>query len=173
MNSKKTRNICIVLMVLVLFIYTTIFVNSCMNNNKIGLFSIKLYIMSSDSEESNINSGDLVIAKNIRVEEIKKDDIIIFKKDNQMLVKKVTEVNNSNGKLNFFVQEDEITSNEKLEDVEIIGKIISNIKGVGNVALFMKSPLGIINILLIIICIFIIVKKLTRDSQKDANNEEE
>lgn len=130
MKNKKIRNICIILLILVLFVYIAISVNSYVNHNKIGFFNIKFYIMSSDSPEANISSGDLVLANNIEVNDIKENDNIIFQRENEMIVKKVKKVENINGKNNFYIEEDETISNEKLENAQIIGKVVSKIKGI-------------------------------------------
>lgn len=130
MKNKKIRNICIALLVLVLFIYIVIVVNSLMNKTKVGFFSTKIYIMSSDSPEANIYSGDLVFAKNVQLNEIQENDNIIFNRNNKLIVKKVTKVENKNGTNNFFIEEDETISNEKLENAQIIGKVVSKIPGV-------------------------------------------
>lgn len=172
MKNKGIRNICIALLVVILFVYTVICVNSIMNKNKIGLFSIRFYIMSSDSPEAGISSGDLVFGKNIKIEDIKENDKIIYNRNNKMVVKKVKQIENNNGQINFYIEDDETISNEKLENAQIIGKVVSKIKGIGNVALFIQSPLGTMNVLIIIICIFIIIKKITKENQKDSNDGE-
>ena len=130
MKNNKVRNICIILLVLVLFVYIAISVNSYVNHNKIGFFDTKFYIMSSDSPEANINSGDLVLAKNIEVNDIKENDNIIFQRENEMIVKKVKKVENVKGKNNFYIEDDETISNEKLENAQIIGKVVSKVKGI-------------------------------------------
>ena len=86
--------------------------------------------MSSDSPEANISSGDLVLAKSIEVNNIKENDNIIFQRENEMIVKKVKKVENINGKNIFYIEEDETISNEKLENAQIIGKVVSKVKGI-------------------------------------------
>lgn len=130
MKNKKIRNICIILLIIVLFVYIAISVNSYVNHNKIGFFDTKFYIMSSDSPEANISSGDLVFAKSIEVNDIKENDSIIFQRENKMIVKKVKKVENINGKNNFYIEDDETISNEKLENAQIIGKVVSKVKGI-------------------------------------------
>ena len=130
MKNKKVRNICIALLVLVLFIYIVIVANSLINKTKVGFFSIRFYIMSSDSPEAEIYSGDLVFAKNVQLNEIKENDSIIFKRNDKLIVKKVKKVENKNGNNNFFIEEDETISNEKLENAQVIGKVVSNVRGV-------------------------------------------
>ena len=85
---KKLRNIFIIALCIILFVYLSICINSYINGNKIGIFSFRFYIMSSNSSESGVNSGDLVIAKNIKIEDIKENDDIIYKRNDSLVVKK-------------------------------------------------------------------------------------
>ena len=142
MKNNKVRNICIILLVIVLFIYIAISVNSYVNHNKIGFFDTKFYIMSSDSPEANISSGDLVLAKSIEVNNIKENDNIIFHRENEMIVKKIKKVENVNGKNNFYIEEDETISNEKLENAQIIGKVVSKVKGIRKCSFIYSNPNG-------------------------------
>lgn len=175
MKTKKIRNICIIFLFIILFIYLSICINSYVNGNKIGIFSLRFYIMSSDSSESDVSSGDLVIAKSIKTEDIKENDDIIYKRNDSMVVKKVKIIENNNGNINFYIEDDNIISNEKIENAQIIGKVIFKIKGFGNFALFIQSPMGTLNILVIAICIIIIIKKISKsvqDSKDDLSNED-
>ena len=170
MENKKVRNICIALLFIMLFIYLVICVNSIMNHNKIGAFAYKFYIMSSDSSESNANSGDLIIAKSVKPEDIKENDSIIYKRNDSMVVKKVIGTDNENGNTNIYIENDNVILNESIQNAQIMGKVVHTIKGFGNVALVIQSPLGTINILLIALCVFIIIKKISKNSQvKDAD----
>ena len=130
MKNNKIRNICIILLILVLFVYIAISVNSYVNHNKIGFFNTKFYIMSSDSPEAGISSGDLVLAKSIEVNDIKENDNIIFQRKNEMIVKKVKKTENINGKNNFYIEDDEVITNEKLVNAQIIGKVDTKVKGI-------------------------------------------
>lgn len=174
MNSKKVQNICIILLIIVLFVYLVIFMNSIINKNtRVGFFSTKFYIMTSESKETNINSGDLVLAKIIPPDEIQENDSIIFVRNNELIVKKIKNVEKNGNETNFYIQEDNVISNEKLENAQIIGKVVKKVKGIGNIALFIQSPLGTLNILFIIICILIIIKKVTnKKSCEDSYDEE-
>lgn len=176
MNNKKVQNLCIILLVIVLFMYLVIFINSIINkNSKVGFFSTKFYIMSSDCEEAGVKSGDLVFAKTVATEDIQTNDCIIFKRNDELIIKKIKSTDKTNGNTNFYIQSDSLISNEKLDNVEIVGKVEKSIKGIGNIALFVQSPLGTINIVVIILCIFIIIKKIsnTKENNGDANDKKE
>ena len=145
---KKIRNIFIIALCIILFVYLSICINSYINGNKIGIFSFRFYIMSSNSSDSEVNSGDLVIAKNVKIEDIKENDDIIYKRNDSLVVKKI--------------KDDNVINNEKVEDAQIIGKVIFSINGFGNFALFAQSPIGTCSILAIAVCIFIIINKIVK-----------
>lgn len=169
---KKLRNIFIIALCIILFVYLSICINSYINGNKIGIFSFRFYIMSSNSSESGVNSGDLVIAKNIKIEDIKENDDIIYKRNDSLVVKKIKIVENNNGHINFYIQDDEVINNEKVENAQIVGKVVFKINGFGNFALFAQSPLGTCSILAIAICIFIIINKIVRTLKEGKSQDE-
>ena len=87
-----------------------------------------------------------------------------------MVVKKVIGTDNENGNTNIYIENDNVILNESIQNAQIMGKVVHTIKGFGNVALVIQSPLGTINILLIALCVFIIIKKISKNSQvKDAD----
>ncbi len=172
MKNRRIREVSIVLLCCILFVYLAIGVNSIVNKNRLGLLSLRFYVMTSDSVESNIHSGDLVIAKNVDVEKIENNNIIIYKKDNEMFMKKVIRVNNEDGNVDLYIENDNVLSNGKLENTKIVGKVLYTIKGLGNVALFIQSPLGTLNVLTIVICICILISKISRNYTQNSIEEE-
>ena len=169
---ESIKTICIVLLSLILFVYLTIGINSIMHGGKMGFFSLRFYIVSSDSYETNNSTGDSVVARSIKMTKIKENDNIIYKRNNTMAIKKVIKTENDNGKVNFVVENDRLLSNEKIENAEVMGKVLFTIKGAGNIALFIQSPLGTLNLILIALCIFIIIKKIINGNQEDSDKED-
>lgn len=165
--DKKIKIICIISLCIILFVYLTICVNSYINGSKIGMLSFRFYIMSSSSAESDAKSGDLVIAKNIDIEKIKQNDDIIYKRSNDMIVKKVQKIAKNSEGTNFYIEEDDVISNEKIANAQIVGKVIFRIKGFGNFALFIQTPIGTCSIFVLAICVFFIFTKLIKQIQKN------
>ena len=132
------------------------------------------YIMSSDSTEAGIHTGDLVIAKSIDVKDFKENDNIIYERNGEMIVKKIIRVEKNSKKANIYIENDNLIINEKQKDARVEGKIVHVIRGFGNVALFIQSPIGTLDVLAIAVCIFIIIKKIGREtSQNDGASEKE
>ncbi len=164
---EKIKTLVIILLSIILFVYLVLGINSITHGGKLGFFSLRFYIMSDNSEESNTTTGDLVIAKKTKPNKIKANDNIIFKKDNSMYITNVTESKNNQGESTYFVKATNMTTNENLNDVEILGKVITRIRGIGNIAMFIQSPLGTLNLLFITICIIILIKKIVEDNEDE------
>lgn len=164
---EKIKTLVIILLSIILFVYLVLGINSITHGGKLGFFSLRFYIMSDNSEESNTTTGDLVIAKKTKPNKIKTNDNIIFKKDNSMYITNVTESKNNQGESTYFVKATNMTTNENLNDVEILGKVITRIRGIGNIAMFIQSPLGTLNLLFITICIIILIKKIVENNEDE------
>lgn len=164
---EKIKTLVIILLSIILFVYLVLGINSITHGGKLGFFSLRFYIMSDNSEESNTTTGDLVIAIKTKPNKIKANDNIIFKKDNSMYITNVTESKNNQGESTYFVKATNMTTNENLNDVEILGKVITRIRGIGNIAMFIQSPLGTLNLLFITICIIILIKKIVENNEDE------
>ena len=164
---EKIKTLVIILLSIILFFYLVLGINSITHGGKLGFFSLRFYIMSDNSEESNTTTGDLVIARKTKPNKIKANDNIIFKKDNSMYITNVTESKNNQGESTYFVKATNMTTNENLNDVEILGKVITRIRGIGNIAMFIQSPLGTLNLLFITICIIILIKKIVENNEDE------
>lgn len=163
---ERAKTICIFMLLIIIFVFLTIGVNNLAHGQKMGFFSLRFFIMSSDSTETNSSTGDLIIGRKVRVSSIKENDEIIYKRNNKMLLKKVIKVNNENSKPDIYVENDKELSNDKVENTEIMARVLCKVKGIGNVAMFIQSPLGMINMLLIILCVFVIVGKIINNNKE-------
>lgn len=148
-NSKieKAKDIGIAVLLIIIFIYFILGINSLSHGDKMGFFNLRFYIMSSESIETNSNAGDLVVASKIKPEKVKENDRIIYKKNNRIFIKNAGKTEQQNN--------------------EIVGKVLFKIKGLGNIAMFMKTPLGILNMLMIALCVGIIIKKITQNKEEE------
>ncbi|MBR1654163.1 MAG: hypothetical protein IJ690_04350 [Clostridia bacterium] len=152
-NSKveKVKDICIAVLLIIIFIYFILGINSLSHGDKMGFFNLRFYIMSSESVETSSNAGDLVVARKIKPERVKENDRIIYKKNNRTYIKNADISDQQNG--------------------EVVGKVLFKIRGLGNIAMFMKTPLGILNMLMIALCVVIIIKKITQNKEEEKYNE--
>ncbi len=148
-KNERIKDIIIAVLLIIIFIYFILGINSMSHGNKMGFFNLRFYIMSSDSNEVNTNTGDLIVATKIKKAKIKENDSVIYKKNNKLYIEEAKDNN--------------------IQEQEIMGKLLFRIKGLGNIALFMKTPLGIINILMIFVCVIIIVRKIAQNKNINEN----
>lgn len=164
MNKKvdKIKDILIGLLSIVLVIYLILGINSIAHGDKFGFFNLRFYISSSDSSDASM--GDLVISRKIKAPKVKENDKIVYKRNNKVFINKVVNEKMDNTENQLCV----INNNEKvsINDVDVVAKVLCTTKGFGNMAMFIKSPIGMLNMLLIALCIFIIVKKIISNKQE-------
>lgn len=167
--------LCIVL-IAVLIINITLIVGSYVNPGKVPAFlGYKPFIVLSGSMEPEILPGDLIITKNVAPEDIKVGDIITFRMDKSAAVShRVTEVNTEEG-LTFHTKGDANIGSDKgavlPEHVE--GKYVLRIAKLGNLALFLQTPIGLLIFVVIPLCLFIIYDIVSRNLRRKGESSRE
>ena len=152
-------------------------IKSISSGGKMGFYTLRFFIMSSDSAETSTNDGDLIVANKMRVSKLKENDVIIYKLNNRYVIKKIEkfEKEDNNRDISIYVKksvkDSENDEYEKVDNKDIAGKELFKIKGVGNVALFIKSPMGALNLLVILLCTYIILKKIAeKNKEQESKN---
>lgn len=168
---ERAKTVCIFVLLIILFVFLTIGVNNLAHGQKMGFFTLRFFIMSTDSTETESNAGDLIVGRKVRVNRIKENDDIIYRRNNKMIMKKVIKVEDDNGQTNIHIENDKNLANEKVENTEIMAKVLFRVKGVGNIAVFIQSPLGMFNMLLIILCVFVLVGKIINNNNEEVETE--
>lgn len=169
--------LCIVL-ILVLIINITLIVGSYVNPEKVPSFlGYKPFIVLSGSMEPEISPGDLIITSNVDPEEIKVGDIISFREDGTTVVShRVTEVLTEEG-LAFHTKGDANIGADAgtvlPEDIE--GLYIWRIGGLGRIALFLQTPMGLLIFVIIPLCLIILYDIASRKlrNKKEKSREAE
>lgn len=168
---ERIKTICIIVLSMILVVNLIIGIISITNGGKFGFYSLRFFIMSSDSDD--INAGDLVVANRVKASNLKENDTVIYKRNNSTIIKNIEKVNNTNNEINIYVMKTKNNSGisneesyERIENNDIMGKVLFKVRGVGNMAVFIKSPLGTLNFLLILLCIFIVVRKIIDSKEK-------
>lgn len=159
MEKKKSKPLIIALCVLVIFIGYSLFliISSNVNKDKIpDIFGYKPFFVVSGSMADTINTGDLIIVKEVNENEIKKGDIIAFKYEDYVVTHRVVNVINDDNGLYFKTKGD----NNNLEDDfnvkpdSLEGIMVKRIPKIGSVLMFMATPSGTIIIILLAVIIF-------------------
>lgn len=167
---KKIVSIVILIIILpILFVNVIILIDSVVNPNEVpGFFGYKPFIVLSGSMKDEINSGDLVLTKEIEPEKLKKGDIISFKEGEIVVTHRIVDIVEKDGETGFVTKGDNNEANDinivKFENVE--GIYLNKIAGLGNVAMFIQTPTGIIISLSIPLAILICINLMQSNSNK-------
>ena len=166
---KKAISIIVVLILIpILLMSIVILVDSYTHPNEVpSFFGWKPFIVLSGSMETQISAGDIVVVKEIDTNELKKGDIIAFKDGNIVITHRIDEVTEIDGKTQYITKGD----NNNTQDIgyvspeQIEGVFKFKVSRLGNLAMFIQTPLGMIVCLSIPIIIIILLQ--TADSKKE------
>ena len=158
---KKAISIIIIVILLpILFVNSVIIINSIMNPNKIpSFFGWKPFIVLSGSMESEIFPGDLAIVKDVGINQLKVNDVIAFRSEDIVVTHRIVEIKNENGAIKYKTKGDNNNSQD-VGDVlpeQVEGLYKFKISKMGNLAMFMQTPTGIISCLSIPLLLLVLL----------------
>mgnify|MGYP004442599309 FL=1 len=166
---KKAISIIAILILLpILLMSIVILVDSYTHPDEVpSFFGWKPFIVLSGSMETQISAGDIVVVKEIDTNELKKGDIIAFKDGNIVITHRIAEVTEIDGKTQYITNGD----NNSTQDIgyvlpeQVEGVFKFKIARLGNIAMFIQTPLGMIVCLSIPIIIIILLQ--TADDKRE------
>lgn len=166
--KKIISIIILIILITILFVSGTILIDSYLHPDEVpSFFGWKPFIVLSGSMETQISAGDIVVVKEIDTQNLKKGDIIAFKEDDVVITHRIDEVEEKDGQVQYITKGD----NNKAQDIssvlpnQIEGVFKFKISRLGNLAMFVQTPLGMIVCLSIPIIIIILLQ--TADSKKE------
>lgn len=159
--KKILSIICIIILLPVLFVNSVILINSWIHPDKIpSFFGWKPFIVLSGSMESEIYSGDIVVVKEVDKENLKVNDVIAFKNDDIVITHRIVEIVKENGTTKYITKGDNNNTQDKdyvlPENVE--GLYQFKVSNLGNLAMFIQTPTGMLVCLSIPILLLILVQ---------------
>lgn len=158
MNSMKkvlviTKNILtwvVVVFAVLMMVFTIISVNTLDRNNR-NIFGYKFFIVQSDSmAATDFKAGDIVISKNVDVEELGEGDIITFISQDpdhygETVTHKIRKVTTDKYGCRAFVTYGTTTNTDDKElATVVIGKYVGRIPNLGQFFVFLKTTPGYI-----------------------------
>lgn len=168
--------IAILIMLPILFISGVILINSYMNPDEVpSFFGWKPFIVLSGSMETEIYAGDVAVVKEVDENTVKKGNIIAFRQGDIVITHRIEKIEIQNGEKVIYTKGDnnaEIDKNTvSLEQIE--GVFVFKISGLGNAAMFIQTPTGIISCLSIPLGILIIMQISSSIKERKYEKEEE
>ena len=136
--------------------------------------------MSGDAE-GHIEIGDLVFVGKVDPEDLETGDVIAFKEGSVVVTHRIVEIQNVDGELRFVTKGDANNANDRWPVTEdrLLGVYKARIPQMGNVALFLQTPLGMVVFIALPLVAFIIYDVIRRqmharkEGQKTAELEAE
>lgn len=170
---RKIINIVILIILIpVLVISIVILVNSYIHPDEIPSFlGWKPFIVLSGSMETEIYPGDIAVVKTVNQEKLEEEDIIAFKNEDIVVTHRIVKIEENDGQIRYITKGDNNSTNDKdyVYPEQIEGKFQFRIGRLGNLAMFIQTPTGII-ICLSIPFILLILNQMSV-SKKDKKEE--
>ncbi|MBR0482779.1 signal peptidase I [Candidatus Saccharibacteria bacterium] len=98
-----------------------------------GFFPYQLIAVASDSMLPVYGRGDAVLVKKLDAEDVRKDDILVFKKDRVIITHRVVEIEEHGDAFSFTTKGDNNDSADGFQatDEDVVGKVVSVSKYIG------------------------------------------
>ncbi|MBQ3469306.1 MAG: signal peptidase I [Bacilli bacterium] len=111
---------------------------------------VHLYTIASNSMEPKMSVGDLVVTKKVELEDLKKQDIIAYRRDDIVVTHRIIGINEKNNTLITKGDNNAYADSGEIIESQVLGKVILNIPFIGHIYSFIR-------IYSLWICIFILV----------------
>ena len=137
--------------VIPLLVYNiSLIVQSILNPKETPSFlGIKTYVIVSGSMEPTIHIGDVVVAKNVKDNELQVGDIICFRHGQTVITHRISEVIEENNEIEYKTKGDNnnVEDSSKVTQKSIEGKVVKIIPYIGNISLILQQRIVIIGII--------------------------
>jgi len=156
--------VCVILVPL-LVMNLTIVVKSYIDPNKVpDFFGIKPFVVITGSMDPTICGGDLVVTKTVDPSELKTKDVISFKDGNSVITHRIVDLTEKDGAPVFVTKGD---ANNAQDDnpvaySQVEGLYLFKVSGIGRLAMFMQTPVGMLTFVGIPLCAFIVYDIIRR-----------
>lgn len=167
-GSKSMMVIGVVLCVIlipVLIASLTLIVKSFVYPDKIpGSLGYKPLIILSDFMNPDFYSGDLVLVKEVATDSLQTGDIIAYKEDETVIIHRIQEIIEVDGVRQFVAKGDNnnLAEGIVITDHMIEGQYFLHIPKLGNVAMFLQTPIGLILFVACPLLLFVLYDVLHR-----------
>lgn len=181
---KKIANIVILIILLpILFVSAVILINSYIYPDKIpSFFGWKPFIVLSGSMANEISVGDLVIVK--ETNHMGKGDIIAFREEDMVITHRIVDIIEKDNTKKYITKGDNNSAQDGnyVLPEQVEGVYQFKVNGLGNLALFIQTPTGMVVCLSLPILLLIVMqlvdsvrnkKNMREDYKKEKELEEE
>ena len=150
--------LCVVLIPM-LVINLTLIAKSFTNPEEVPDFmGYKPFIVLSGSMEPVFYSGDLAFVKEVPADSLKEGDIVAFREGNSVITHRIMTITAEEDERQYITKGDNNNTEDRIivTDEKIEGLYLSKISGLGNTAMFMQTPLGMVIFIALPLILFIL-----------------
>lgn len=175
--QKFKRIISIIILIIlipILFVSAVILVNSYVKPDEVpSFFGWKPFIVLSGSMETKILAGDVVVVKEVDTQTLKKGDIIAFKENDIVITHRIDEIVQEDGETKYITKGDNNNTRDNgyVLPSQVEGLYEFRIARLGNLAMFIQTPIGMIVCLSIPLLLLVIIQ--VKDSKDDTDKKKE
>ena len=160
----------------ILFISVTILVDSYVKPDEVpSFFGWKPFIVLSGSMETEISAGDIVVVKEVDLNSLKINDIIAFNEDDIVITHRIVDIISDGGEVKYITKGDNNKENDKnyVLPSQVEGIYKFRLYGIGNFAMFLQNPIGLVVCLSIPVLLLILVQSFdSKNSKKSLEDAE-
>lgn len=135
------------LMIPVLVVNITIIIKSYVDPDKVpGFLGYKPFIVLSDSMNPGIQTGDLVLSRETDTGKLTVGDVVTYRVGDSVVTHRIVGITDKDGALSFTTRGDANNADDTnpVDATMIEGRVLINIPKLGNAALFMQTPAGML-----------------------------
>jgi len=167
-NIKIAKKVIEVIAIILVYNIILIAISSANKISIINVLGYKSYIIKTNSMEPTISVNDVVIAKKVEKQQIKKGDVITFLQEGEVITHRITQVD-ENGDYTTKGDNNNIEDTFKINYNNIEGKHILTIPYLGAIVQALDNKI----VFLIITLIVLIFMLITIQNQEKRENRRE
>ena len=154
--SKSVKKVIDILLVVMIYNFILVAI-SCMNKiSPISIFGYKAYIITTNSMEPNIHSGDIVIEKKYSESDLNIGDVVTFEQNGENITHRISDIEEDNSEKKYITKGDNnnIEDSQKITYDEIQGKEVIQIPYLGKMIQILNNEIVFLIVILILLILY-------------------
>lgn len=165
--SNKIKKLLYIFIIIILYNVILLSVSYIDKFETPKFYIYKAYIITTESMSPTINSGDVIIIKKCKEEDLKIGDIVTFKQNGETITHKITDITKREKKNEYTTKgnNNNTEDSKKISFENIEGKQVITIPKLGKMTSFFKN--GIIIIIVLLIFLVLYLQKIETEEKRE------
>lgn len=169
--NNRIKKIVFIFLVIILYNIVLLYMSYIDKFDTPSFYIYKAYLISTDSMEPEIKQGDAIVIKKVSEEQLKINDIVTFKINEEIITHRIVKINDNGIEKTYVTKGDSNNVEDpdilSFEDIE--GKQIIKIPYLGKIMGSLKN--GIIIILVILISLIMYLNRIEMKEKSETRRE--